>query len=274
MPIITISRGTFSGGQGLAERLAERLGYECISREGQLEGVAATYQVSPEKLTAAMDRPPSFWERLVSERGIYLNYVRATMREHARRGELVFHGFAGHLLLPDVSHIISIRVIEDIEDRVQTAMRRHGFQRKDAVAHIKKLDRERGEWARFLWGVDWQDASLYTAVINITRTGTDGACDVVATMAGLPAFQPTPASMRVMEDAALASRVWVRLATDESIGGAGLDVTSIDGIVTIRGSVGSPEVADAIEEVAAAVEGVREVRSETTVAAPVYDVPG
>ena len=33
MSIITISRGTFSGGRDLAECLAQKLGYPCISRE-------------------------------------------------------------------------------------------------------------------------------------------------------------------------------------------------------------------------------------------------
>ena len=33
MPIISVSRGTFSGGKHLAEELAQDLGYPCISRE-------------------------------------------------------------------------------------------------------------------------------------------------------------------------------------------------------------------------------------------------
>ncbi|MGD0266537.1 MAG: cytidylate kinase family protein, partial [Candidatus Methylomirabilota bacterium] len=33
MAIIAVSRGTFSGGEALARHLAERLGYQWISRE-------------------------------------------------------------------------------------------------------------------------------------------------------------------------------------------------------------------------------------------------
>ena len=32
MAIITVSRGTFSGGQSLAECVAEKLGYRCLPR--------------------------------------------------------------------------------------------------------------------------------------------------------------------------------------------------------------------------------------------------
>ena len=37
MAIITISRGSYSKGREVAEKLAERLNYECISREILIE---------------------------------------------------------------------------------------------------------------------------------------------------------------------------------------------------------------------------------------------
>ena len=33
MPIVTITRGAFSGGQALAEQVASIVGYRCVSRE-------------------------------------------------------------------------------------------------------------------------------------------------------------------------------------------------------------------------------------------------
>ena len=47
MSIITISRGTFSGGKAIAECVAENLGYACVSRE-ILSDAAETYGVSAE----------------------------------------------------------------------------------------------------------------------------------------------------------------------------------------------------------------------------------
>lgn len=273
MAIITISRGTFSGGQTVAEQLAERLGYDCLSREGLIEAATEAYGVPIDELTAAMDRPPTLWERLVGERGIYLNYLRAALLERAQRGNLVFHGYVAHLLLPPVSHVISVRVIENLDYRVENAMRRHNIQRKEAIAHIKKIDRERGQWTRFLWGVDWQDPSLYDAVLNLAHMSVEGAVDVVAFMKELEIFQPTPASVKEMEDSALGSRVWVALATDEFIGGVHLKATADDGIVTVTGTVDSVESADTVSAIARRVPGVRGVRCEVSVSPPLYDLP-
>lgn len=57
MATITISRDTFSGGQSLAECVAERLGYRCLSRELLLEA-ARQYGVLEERLSEALTRRP------------------------------------------------------------------------------------------------------------------------------------------------------------------------------------------------------------------------
>ncbi len=271
MSIITISRGTFSGGQALAECLAERLGYRCISREVVLDA-AVSFGVPVEKFIEAMEKPPSFWERLTGERSDYLNYLRASLCEYAKSDNLVFHGYAGHLLLPGISHVIRVRVIADTEERVRTAMARHNLDEKEALARVKQVDKERTEWARFLFGLDWRDARLYDLVVNISRFGRQGACDLVAPLVNMDAFKPTPASRQAMDDLLLASRVWVALAGDPSTEGASLKVVASRGDVTVTGTAISWDVADAIQHVASRVEGVRSVTSEVGVN-PMYSTP-
>jgi cytidylate kinase len=272
MAIITISRGTFSGGQAVAEWVGERLGYQVISREEIIDAAVASYGVPVEKIVAAMEKPPAFWERLINERSDYLNYMRAALFERARENNLVFHGFVGHLMLSGISHVLRVRVFTDLETRIQTAMQRRNLGREQAVALVKKIDRDRYEWTKFLWNVDWADPGLYDVVLNATSIGVDGVCETVARMTELPVFQPTPESLKAMEDRALASRVWVALAADSETAGADLKVEADGGIVTISGTTRFWEVMDAIPMVALRVEGVREVKMDVTLA-PVYDAP-
>jgi cytidylate kinase len=65
MAIITISRGSFSGGQGLAECITEKLGYRCISREVLVEA-AREYGVPLDKLSKALDEAPGLLERFTA----------------------------------------------------------------------------------------------------------------------------------------------------------------------------------------------------------------
>jgi cytidylate kinase len=272
MAIVTVSRGTFSGGQALAECLGQRLGYQVISREEIIEAAVASYGVPVEKMVAAMDKPPAFWERLINERSDYLSYMRAALFERCRENNLVFHGFVGHLMLSGISHVLRVRVFADPEDRIRTAMRRHDLSREQAIARMKQIDKDRYNWTKFIWNVDWADPALYDVVLNITSMGTEGVCETVARMTDLTVFQATPESLKAMEDRALASRVWVALAGDSETAGADLRVEANGGVVTISGTTRFWEVMDAIPMVALQVEGVREVKLDVTLA-PVYDAP-
>ena len=60
MPIITISRGSASGGILLAQGLAEKTGYRLVSREDIIQS-ASKYGVSSETLEEALLKPPGFF---------------------------------------------------------------------------------------------------------------------------------------------------------------------------------------------------------------------
>jgi hypothetical protein len=144
MPIITISRGTFSGGEALAHAVAERLRYRCISRE-DLMTVAPAYGVPAEECAAAMAKRPSLLHRVLGDQTIYLAVMQAALCERARGDHLVYHGHLGHLLLPGIAHVLSVRVIADQESRLQAIERQHHLGWREAVAHLERVDKERRE---------------------------------------------------------------------------------------------------------------------------------
>jgi len=261
MAIITISRGTFSGGEALARCLAERLGYECISREAVVQ-VAWGYRVLAEDLTAEMEKSPWLWERLLGERAAYLTFMRAALCEHARGGKVVYHGHLGHLLLPGISHVISVRVIADMEFRIKAAMQQQNLAREDAIAYIAKVDKERRQWTRLLYDVEWDDPSLYDVVLNLSRVRLATACEMVARMTEQEEFKPTAESLKAMQDLALHSRVSVALLKDFRSRGADLRVTADDGILTITGTTQLPAVVDLVPSLVRQVDGVKEVNCE------------
>jgi cytidylate kinase len=262
MCIIAISRGTFSGGEALARRVAERLQYRCLAREANLEAAAQRCMVPADELAAAMEKRPSFWERMLGERAAYLAFVRATLCEQARGGRLVYHGYLGQFLLAGISHVISVRVIADTAFRIQAAQRQQNLSRKDALAYIAKADTERRDWTRFLFEADWEDPHLYDLVLNLSRMSLDAACETVARLTEREEFQPNPASLKAMEDLTLHSQVSAALAMDFRTRGTDLRVTADDGVVTVTGRSRWPEVADAVPSVVRQVAGVTTVKCE------------
>jgi osmotically-inducible protein OsmY len=262
--IVTISRGSFSGGVAVAEAVAELLAVPCISREVVRDAALAS-GVDEGVLMATLEEPPRFWEKTPGKIPAYLNLVRTALLERAQDGDFVYHGYAGHLLLSGISHVVRVRVIADEAYRVQAAMADFGMGEKEAAKYVKTLDAQLIKWTRFLYGVDWQDPSLYDAVLRVDRLGVDGTADVVVGMTRLPAYRPTEESRKALADLLLSSTVWSALTGDPRTRAANVRVAADGADVFVTGSARDARTIDAIGDVATRVPGVRAVENEVGV---------
>ncbi len=68
MAIVTISRGSYSKGREIAEGVAKRLRYECVSRDVLLEA-SEQFNVPEIKLVRALHDTPNTLERFIHEPG-------------------------------------------------------------------------------------------------------------------------------------------------------------------------------------------------------------
>jgi len=264
MSIVTVSRGTFGGGQSVAECVAEKLGYRCISREVLVEA-ARTYGVPLEKLSKALDDPPGFLERLTVERGHYLACLRAALHKEVKYGRVVYHGHAGHLLLNGIPHVLRVRIIADMEFRIGAAMERLHLSREEAIRFIKQMDDKRSKWTKFLYGVDWHDPSSYDLVINIERIGIRGACEIICSAVSLDEFETNQESQDIMDDLVLSTDVKARIAVNRSIADGGVEIEADGGVVTLGGRAESLQDADKIREMVRTIPGVKQIKSEMRV---------
>jgi cytidylate kinase len=255
MAVITISRGSFSGGKMLAECLAETLGYRCVDREVIVERAAA-HGVSQEELRDALQKPPTFLERFQHKKYLYLALIQAALAEEVRLGKAVYHGNAGHLLLKGGPQILRVRIIAPMEFRLRMAQDRLKLSRAEAADYIAKMDQDRRKWTQYLYGVDWGDPANYDIVLNLEYMGIADACETVSALARQRRFEFTPACQAAMDALALASRVRAELALDRATAHLEFEVTAKNGVVRIRGSASNARDIDEIRRVASAVPGV------------------
>ncbi len=266
MAVITISRGSFSGGKLLAECLADRLGYRCVDRDMIVERAAA-YGISEDELRDALLKPPGLFDRLVKDRlghkrYLYLTLIQAALVEEVRTGNAVYHGHAGHLLLKGGGPVLRARIIAPLEFRIAMAMGRLKFSRGDAVSYIHRVDRERRAWTHFLYGVNWGSAGLYDIVVNLEHLGIDQACEAISTLARQPCFESSPTGQALMDNLALASRVKANLAIDPATSHLEVEVTADQGRVAIRAEYAGPDERSEVHRVAKSTPGVGELRLE------------
>lgn len=260
MPIITLSRGSFSGGKELAQCVAEDLGYRLISREVLIRA-AREYGVALDKLEHALTNKPGLRERIGLERVHFLAYIQATLCEEVKDDNVVYHGNAGHLLLQGVPHVIRVRVTANREFRVRKAMEIAHIDERRAVKRIAQRDAERADWTRFLYNINWLDPALYDLVVNFDHITPDTGCKIVCLAARQPQFQSNPEAEQILADLALATQVRATIATDGKGRDRNIKVEASNGTVTLSGTVSSMEDADLMKSIAFRVDGVGEVRS-------------
>jgi len=265
MPVIAISRGSLSGATLLAESVASELGIRCISRE-IIAKAAVAAGVSETLLAEQMERPPSVFDRRSAEREAYLWCVRSALCQYATQGSFVYHGHGGHLLLADIPNLIRVGVVAPMKFRIAAVMESHGLDSKAAMEHIRRVDKYRDRWVRYLYGVDRLDSSFYDLTVNLERLDVETACKVLTQIAGFERFAWDEESRQRVADAALTTRVTAALATHGELPLARLVLTAKANILTISGKVRSNEVRDQIRATAERVIREAELSFQVTIA--------
>jgi len=185
MAIITISRGSYSKGKEIAENVAQKLGYECIARKVLLEA-KEEFNVPELKLVRAIHDAPSILNSLSYGKEKYISFIQAEILNHFKKDNVVYHGLAGHFFVKGICHVLKVRIIADLDDRVRLEMEREGISRKEALSIIRKDDEERRKWSKYLYGIDTWNSTNYDLVIHIHKLKVKDAVDMTFFFLGNP----------------------------------------------------------------------------------------
>lgn len=202
MAIITISRGSYHHGKSIAEKLAAKLGYTCISRDHVIDNLEE-FHLPEIKLKRGLHDAFTLLDRFPNGKKRYITAVRAALLKQFMKGNIVYHGLTGHHYIKNISHVLKIRIVADLDNRVKAEMERSGTTANQARLMLKKDDEERRKWAMFLYDIDLFDSSLYNLIIRIGHLSEDDAVNIIADAAGLPLFQETDQSRSELADATL-----------------------------------------------------------------------
>lgn len=197
MSAIIITKGSYSHGGEVARKVAQKLSYDCISRD-ILATTSKRFNISELRLIRAHECSPSLMEKYTFDREKYLKYIKATILNELAVDNKVYHGFIGHFFVSDISHVLKVRINADMEERITYMMKRENVSKEDAADLVKKVDEARTKWSLKLYGIDTWDSRLYDLVINIGKVTLDHAVDMVCETVKLKPFQPTPESEKII----------------------------------------------------------------------------
>lgn len=257
MSIITISTRSYCRGEEIAEKVARKLRYRCLSKE--TIKVASILSHIPEKnLVQAFDDAPSIMERFTYEREKYITQIQSALVRLVKKDNIIYHGFAGHFLLRNIPMVLKVGISASIEDRIALRMESDGQSRKEARERLIHDDEERRRWGKYLYGIDTWDTKLFDLAIHIQKITVEGAVEVICKVAATKQFQITAESQRKMDDLLVACDVKDRLLDLKP----DINVTADNGVIFIQTKLNpfqEQDLLNRIKEIALNVPSVNDV---------------
>ncbi len=200
MAVITISRQFGAGGNTLGRMIASEFGYTFADTD-IIQRIAKEANVSTRWVESFEKEAGSKVSRLISnmvskrlvdrilkdERGyldekIYLDYLVLIIAQVADEGDVIILGRGSQYILDDHPDAFHVLLIDEFENRVKFMMANYNLPERKARQVVTNEDKRRVSLYSRLGKHDYDNPSLYHAVLNMGRIDLKTALKVVSDM--------------------------------------------------------------------------------------------
>ncbi|MDL1982869.1 MAG: cytidylate kinase-like family protein [Deltaproteobacteria bacterium] len=215
MSIITITDSSYSNGRQIAKSAAKRLNYEYVDSENILSLVSKEFGVSESKLAQALKDTPSNVGMFSKAKPEHIIFIETLITGYLLKNNMVYYGVVGLPLIQEVSHVLKVNIIANLESRIKNRMKLDNVSQDKARKAVTKEDEQLKKWVEAVYNTDITDPNLYDLVINIGHIKGDDIEDALETIISTvehKKFQPMTYSLRCMKNVARSCRVRATLA--------------------------------------------------------------
>lgn len=264
MAIIAMTREMATRGSEVAAGLAERLGLSIVHHEVVEHEIAQRSGTAESEVHRFLEGEASLFERWKLDRKRMSRFTAQEILELAAEGDVIIRGWGATYLLRSVPHVVCVRICAPMPFRESVLMERLGLKDRAAARHeILKNDAAHNGTMKRLFGVQWEDPSLYAVVLNTARVPVQECIEHVVRLVESPAFQDTTQSRGALQDELILARV--RHALDQRFGSHhrqyGFDVEVSAGKVILTGGTTDEHLTVEVIRLIQGVEGVGRIES-------------
>jgi len=187
MTVITISREYGSGGDQLAEKVAQALGYHLVDK-AFVSAVLCQYGLT--EFDSEYEKQPGFWEGFDTEKAerrvTMVRMLNQVVRAVARHGNVVILGRSGYAILAGLADVLHVRLQAPLDDRIELVRNATNVSLLEATALVKENDKMRKAFVESFYRVPWESALAFDIALNTSRVPVNVATDWVIQAAKLP----------------------------------------------------------------------------------------
>lgn len=263
MAIITISRQKGSLGSLIGQALKNELGYTYLDRTTLEQQLINKYGIPEHAFARYDEKKPPIWEIFSAEKDKYLHFLKTSIYDFAQQGNCIIVGRGGQVLFQDIPGVLRVSVVAPTEVRIERIKTRSNYDDRLAEQVVRHNDHDRAGFHRFFFHVNWEDYHLYDLVINTrdltTETGVQLIKDALQVVGTVDKQRETE---RRIKDICLSQQVITSISYDEKIPIHFIEVTSVSGVVTLKGSVMTTDDINRSDVAARKVPGIKDVVNE------------
>ena len=259
MTVLFISRGTVCGVQNLVDRVCESTGAKCLSREDLIQ-VVHRYGDWATTIVRQLSQATSAYEEFSRTRRVYIVLMRQALLERIQDDNVVYHGLSGHMLVPRLPHFLRLRITEPLSEQISATIERLHCDKETARQHIQETESQQVRWARFMYGRDIRDATLYDLNINVGHFTDEMTYRLIARLVTEDYLKASPEMIAEVAALRLASNVEAALVMDPRTREYEISVTVNAKYLRLDGPYLSPTELETVSEVARTVDPNREIQ--------------
>ncbi len=228
MAIITVYSAIFCNEKEIIVKLADNLGYELID-DKLIEETSKQFKVSSKKLVDTLMGHVSFFNNITHEKQKNTAYLKSMLADLLKKDNIIYNGYAIHLLPKNISHILKVGIIANMDFRIKMAVEQGNLSEKEAKNKIHDEDEKQFNWIQYLHNLSPWDEVLYDIVIPRHTTSVDEAISLISENIRKKVLQTTPESKKALDDFCTAAKIKVSLVDN----GYNVDVMCDGGEITI-----------------------------------------
>jgi len=260
MPLIAMNREMGSLGKDVAKALGQELGLK-VQHHEIIDHLANRARVRKSHVISFLEGSQGLFERLTVD-NLKLRVLTADEILSAAESEpgVILRGWGATSLLKDVPHCVRVCVSAPRRERVRRMMKRLDIAEEAQAARVVDQNDEAAQAVmRRHFHIDVRDINEYDVGFNTDRMSAEQCVEKILDMVKSPQFAETDVSRDKLRDVAITHHVRAALRSHVSTSHSWVKVSTLNGRVTLEGTVENPEQRLACAEIASRIKGVLDI---------------
>jgi cytidylate kinase len=196
MQIITISRQTASGGEEIAEELANRLGLKLIDRSFVLKNWLP--EVADEHQLHMLEQSSKFYTKIANpkaekdEQISFADYLAQRLKKEAEQNNLLILGLGAQIIFKNHPYALHFKVVASEEFRIKELEKKYGLHPEEAARELELADRKHRRYVWRIHNLDWEETTLYHLTLNRDGLNLEESLSVLMNLVDLKKENPKP----------------------------------------------------------------------------------